>query len=621
MSLEPKNRSTAAPQISEQKNILVEKLHQVSQAPGVYLFKDADGKILYVGKARNLRKRLSSYFNRPAAGDTKTYVLVGKIKAFETILTRSEKEALILEANLIKRHRPRYNVMLKDGKRYPSLCLDLAHPYPNLSIVRKTHRKDVMYFGPYASAHAVRQTLKIVNKIFKLRKCKNREFSQRTRPCLHYQMDACLGPCTKDVEPAVYREMVKEVILFLKGRTPQLIGQARKDMLTAAQKQEYERAAVLRDKIVALERTLEKQVAVTTDFKDRDAFGLARTAEASVVTLIVVRGGYILGTRHFKLAATLDDDGELLETILRQYYKNSPFIPKEIVVPLELEDASMLEENLSEQRGSKVSIHRPQRGEKVRLIEMATLNAEGELQRHLADRTAGRILLTRLQKRLGTATLPARIECFDNSNIAGSDPVAAMVVFENGRPNPDEYRKYRIRSVVGPDDYASMAEVMQRRYGKADASVPFPDLLMLDGGKGQLNIVLEILKKLDLPAPLDVIALAKKNEARRETMDKVYKPDRSNPVNLGPGEELLLFLQQIRDEAHRFAIAFHRKRRSKSAVRSVLDNIPGIGSKRKRQLLYHFGTIGKIRTASPDELAGVPGMNRATAAVLLKHLK
>lgn len=614
-------KPASKPQVSEQIKTLLEKLPGVSRGPGVYLFKDPDGKILYVGKARDLRKRLSSYFNRPAAGDTKTYVLVGKIIDFETILTRSEKEALILESNLIKRHRPRYNVMLKDGKRYPSLCLDLTHPYPNLSIVRKTDRKGVMYFGPYASAQAVRQTLKIVNKTFKLRKCKNRDFSQRTRPCLHYQMGACLGPCCLDVAPEVYREMVKEVILFLKGRTPQLIRQTRKAMLAAAKRREYERAVGLRDKIFALERTLEKQVAVTTDFKDRDIFGLARTPVACVATLIMVRGGYILGTRHFKLDTSLGGDDELLEAIIEQYYKKNPFIPKEILVPVSLEHTTVLEETLSERRRSKVAIRNPQRGEKVRLIEMAAQNAEDELQRHIADQSAGRDLLIKLQKRLNTATLPTRVECFDNSNFAGDDPVAAMVVFENTKPNTDAYRKYRIQSVAGPDDYASMAEVMQRRYGKGDLSAPFPDLVLLDGGKGQLNIVTEILAKMELPVPLDVVALAKKNEARGETTDKVYKPGRSNPVNLGPGPELLLFLQRIRDEAHRFAITFHRRRRSKKAIRSILDDIPGIGPKRKNQLLKHFGTIENIRDAEPEALAVIPGMNRTVAVSILKHLK
>ena len=600
--------------------VFQEKVSHVSRGPGVYLFKDQEGRVIYVGKAQDLRKRISSYFQRPAAGDTKTYILVSKISDFETILTRSEKEALILEANLIKKHRPRYNVMLKDGKRYPSLCLDLTHPYPNLSIVRKTNRKGMMYFGPYASAHAVRQTLKIVNKTFKLRKCKNREFRQRTRPCLHYQMGACLGPCCLEVDRAEYQEMVKEVILFLKGRTPQLIRQTRQAMKHAAGKQEYEKAAGLRDKLFALEKTLEKQVVVTTDFQDRDAFGLMRTPDATVVTLIMVRGGYVQGTRHFRLAETMGRDAELLETLLKQYYEESPYVPGEILLPVKSETAGTLEQLLTEQRGARVFIRHPQRGEKARLVEMAGQNAENELHRHMADQAANKELLTRLQKQLGMTTLPVRIECFDNSNMAGTDPVAAMVVFENGRPNPAEYRKYRIRSVTGPDDYASMAEVMQRRYGKERISTPLPDLLILDGGKGQLSAALAILGKLRLSRSFAVIALAKKNEARRETSDKVYRPGRSNPVNLGRDSDLLLFLQNIRDEAHRFAISFHRSRRSKTTLRSALDDIPGVGVKRKKNLLNHFGSMINIKKATVEELAEPSGMNRTVAKAVYRHL-
>ncbi|HIJ56879.1 MAG TPA: excinuclease ABC subunit UvrC [Deltaproteobacteria bacterium] len=598
-----------------------EKLKRVPHSPGVYLMKDDQGEIIYVGKARDLRKRLASYFKNSNQWNMKVGVLSQKIADFDTIITRTEKEALILESNLIKRHRPRYNVVLKDDKRYPSLRLDPSTQYPNIAIVRKPQKDGALYFGPYASAQAVRETLNIVNKTFKLRKCKAKDFRKRARPCLHCQMQRCLAPCCTDVDPGFYDEMVKEAILFLKGRTSDLIRKIKADMVLSAEKQNYEKAARLRDKVFALEKTIEKQVAVTTDFKDRDIVAIARSTEISLITLLVVRRGYLTGVRHFDFSETIATDDDVIRAFIRQYYENSPWIPKEILLSAAVEDAALLEEWVSSLRGRRVRILTPKRGEKARLIALGLQNAKKELQEREATREAETDLLMRIQKRLRLQNIPRHIECFDNSNITGTSPVAAMVVFKNGKPDKSGYRKYGIKTVDTPDDYACMAEVMKRRYGKGEESKPYPDLLMVDGGKGQLNIAVFILNELGLSGIFDVVGIAKKDDKRNETEDKIYKPGRTNPIIFGREGDLLLVLQRIRNEAHRFAITFHRKRRQKTAFRSELDDVPGIGKKRKEALLKHFGGLENIRAATLEELNTLPGITDTVSASIKSRLK
>jgi excinuclease ABC subunit C len=602
-------------------NKIHDKLSGATEEPGVYLMKDASGEILYVGKARNLKKRLASYFKNSGLMDVKIKILVDKIDDLETIITRTEKEALILESNLIKRHKPRFNVILKDDKRYPSLRIDLSEKYPNFDIVRKIGQDDAMYFGPFASAHAVRETLRTINKTFKLRKCKKKDFKTRTRPCLHCQMEGCLAPCCLDVDPAVYQEQVNEAIMFLKGQTPHLIRKVRNQMEIAARAQEFERAARLRDKIYSLERTIEKQIAVTTDFNDRDVFAIARSGEYSVITVLSVRGGFLTGTRHYDFADVIATDQEMIGTFIRQYYERQRFIPDEMLVSIDLEDAHLTEEWLRGLRQKKVHIYRPQRGEKVRLVKMAERNAENELKNLRASRSAEMGLLIRLQKKLKMSRLPERIECFDNSNISGTEPVAAMVVFENARASKSLYRKYRIKTVLEHDDYAYMKEVLERRFGKGEDARPFPDLLMVDGGKGQLNIALAVIKDLNLAGEFEIVGIAKKDEAKGETRDKIFKPARANPLNFAREEDLLLFLQRIRDEAHRFAISFHRKRRQKKSLQSALDAVPGVGQKRKAVLLQHFKSIKRIRAAELEEIAALPGFNTKLAESVKKALE
>jgi excinuclease ABC subunit C len=578
--------------------------------------KAADGRILYVGKARSLRQRLSAYFKPGMHSDSKTHALVGRIADIEVILTRTEKEALILESNLIKRHRPRFNVVLKDDKRYPSLRLDPKEPYARFSVVRKIGGDDALYFGPFASAQAVRATLKVLNRTFKLRKCRANEFRTRTRPCLHCQMNGCLAPCCREVPPEIYRENVQEAVLFLKGRTQELLGKIRGEMEAAAAAQEYEKAARLRDKLFALQRTTEKQVAVTTDFTDRDVFAAAAADGAAVITYLEVRGGFLTGTQHFGVPESMASEDEMLGVFIRQFYEGRAQVPGELFVSHALEDAAWIEQWLSARKGKRVQIHQPARGEKARLLEMALNNARTELEALRSRRASGAALLERLQRRLGLSRCPRRIECVDNSTLMGSDPAAGLVVFVDGRPEPAAYRRYRITGVAVPDDYASMSEILRRRLGKGPASAPFPDLLMVDGGKGQLGTAVAVMKDLQLEGRMDVIGIAKKDPARGEEQDKIFLPGRSNPVRFGREGDLLLFLQQVRDEAHRHAVAFHRHRHRASALTSVLDAVPGVGKRRKAQLIDHFGSFEALRAATLAELSALPGFNRKLAETL-----
>ncbi len=597
---------------------LNEKLAEISTDPGVYLMKDNAGRVIYVGKAKNLKKRLAAYFKPPEQMDMKTGVLVKKIADFDTILTGTETEALMLESNLIKRYRPRYNVILKDDKRYPSLRIDIKSEYPGIEVVRKIENDGALYFGPFTSPTAMYRTLKFIHKTFKLRKCRKRTLPRRTRPCLNCQMDGCLGPCCRSVDKAVYDEVVREVVLLLKGRAPELIRKIREEMNAAAAEQDFEQAAELRDKMFALEKVVEKQSVVTTDFEDRDVLGIARAPDHAVMTLLTVRNGFLIGSRHFHFSDILSSDEEMVRAFIHQYYETDHFIPRALLTPVPLEDEDLVAEWLRERKGRKVNLLHPRRGEKVRLLEMASRNAEDELREWTAAASASRDLLTRIRKCLRMEHLPERIECFDNSNISGTTPVAAMVVFEKGKPRKADYRRYTIRTVTEPDDYATMAEVLKRRYGKTD--MPYPDLLMVDGGKGQLNVAVAVMKELGIEGRFTVIGIAKKDERLGETDDKIYLPGRANPVNFSRDRDALFLLQRIRDEAHRFAITFHRKRRRKSSLGSVLDGIPGIGRERKKSLLNHFGSVRRIRAAAVEELAAVPGISQQMAETIRRNL-
>ncbi|MBR9986725.1 MAG: excinuclease ABC subunit UvrC [Desulfosarcina sp.] len=608
------------PDRSDSPTHLAGVIGALSEGPGVYLMKAAGGEIIYIGKAINLQKRVASYFQRQDAHGAKTALMVTRVADIETVVTASEKEALILESNLIKRHRPRFNVVLKDDKRYPSLRIDLHATYPRIEIVRKTLKDGAVYFGPYSSAQAVRQTVKLINKTFPLRKCSDRTLSHRTRPCIHHQMGQCLAPCCLTVDPKAYRGMVKEVILFLKGRTPELIRRIGRHMLKASDALEFETAAALRDRMVALEKTLARQATVTTDFLDRDVIGISGNSDFRLVTVMTLRRGVLQGIRHFEIIHAAPEKGELMAQFLAQYYQQTHGIPVEVLVPELPENTDLLEETLSEWRMRRVRVRRPLRGEKRRLLEMAENNSENTLRERLLKATREAAVLEGLKRRLRMDRIPARIECFDNSNLAGTNPVSAMVVFVDGRPHKAGYRRYTTRTVSSPDDYASMAEVLHRRYAKLGPSNPEPDLLLVDGGKGQVNIAVAVMEQLGLTGRFAIAGIAKKDAEKKETEDKIYLPNRANPVNLGADGRLLLLLEQIRDEAHRFAVTFQRRQRARKMVKSALDGVAGVGPRRKRLLMKHFGSLKKIRAATEDELSRLPGINESLAKAIKRTL-
>lgn len=599
---------------------LQQKLEQVSNSPGVYLMKDAGGNILYVGKALSLKKRLASYFLRSGHPDRKTERLIRKIADFTTIVTNTEQEALILESSLIKRHKPRYNVILKDDKRYPVLCLTVQGEFPYLCVVRKMKQDGNLYFGPYTSSGAVSQTLKTIQKTFKIRKCKDTAFRKRSRPCLNYQIGACLAPCCLPVDRKQYKEMVDQVILFLSGRTRDLIRRLKSEMEAAAAKQEFEQAATLRDRMFSLQKIAEKQVAVSSDLKDRDVVAIAERDECQLITLMAVRGGFLQGIRHYELPETLSRDNEILSSFIRQYYARQHLVPREILLSLLPEDKPALEEWILATRGKKTFIHQPQRGPKRTLIDLAVKNAREELALRVDRSKEMQRLLQRLQKKLGMSRPPARIECIDNSNFAGQSAVAGIVVYQDGRPCKAEYRKFSIKTISHPDDYASMREILGRRFDPKRNRRPDPDLLVVDGGKGQLNVAISVLREMKRNQAVTAIGIAKKEAQKGEVHDKIFLPGRMNPVSFGKEEDLRLFIQSIRDEAHRFAVSFHRGKRGRKSMKSALDDIPGIGPGRKKTLLSHFGSLEKIQAASENELRRLPGMNAAVAAALKKGL-
>lgn len=582
--------------------------------------KDGRGRVIYVGKAASLRKRLASYFTRDTHPDIKTSVLVRQIVSFDTITTASENEALILESTLIKKHKPRYNILLKDDKRYPSLRIDLSVDYPCIQVVRKTGNDKALYFGPYTAPNAMRDTLKLINRMFKLRKCQSPAPKPRSRPCLNHQMGLCLAPCCYPVDRQAYRDMVEEVRMFLNGRVHDLIKRLTTAMTAAADRQAYEEAAKYRDRMFALKATMEKQVVVTTDFVDRDIVGMARNEVQAVVVVLMVRNGFLQAARHFVFKDEISSDEEIVDAFVKQYYAKADYVPREILLPLALADAAVYAVWLRDIKGAAVHLFHPRRGDRARLLSLAKENARNRLDRLMDELAAGKDLLARLARRLQLSRPPRRIECFDNSGMAGGNLVSGRVVFVDGRPEKKHYRRYGLKSVDIQDDYASMNEVLERRFKKTEAEDGLPDLLMVDGGRGQLNIAVAVLDRLGLKGAFGVCGIAKKDEARGETADKIYLPGRVNPVNFSQDQEALFLLQRVRDEAHRFAIAFHRKKRGKTALHSCLDGIPGIGPARKAALLKTFKSFQKLREASAEELAAITGMTTAAAQKVVAAL-
>ncbi len=595
---------------------LAAAMPNIPQGSGVYLFKDANGKVLYVGKAVNLKNRLLSYLKTPERHDPKTALMLQKMARVDVILTPTGREALILERNLIKEHRPRYNVMLRDDKNYLCLRLDLKESYPALRFVRRFNPDGALYFGPYASAGMARETLKVMKQAFGVRTCKERRLAPRSRPCLEYQLAHCLGPCAGCVSDAAYLQAVQEAVLFLKGTGKGLLKRLKAQMELAAADLDFERAALLRDRIQAITQTLERQDMARPNFKDQDVLGLAEDAGQAVIVVLVVRAGLVTGSREY-FFSKLPLDGDLLGAFLRQYYAQGRPLPEELLLPVAVPDHQLLAALFSEEKGSKVRLLVAPGGEQARLLAMAADNAREALRRRTTPPEPGAALLD-LHNRLHLPQPPARLECLDISTLQGEQPVGALVAFTDGMPDKSRYRRFKIREVEGQDDYAMLREVVGRHYGKAGQELP--DLLVVDGGRGQLNVVTQTLKEMGL-AKIQVVGLAKATEqGGRPVRDRLFLPGRKNPLFPPANAPGWLLLLRLRDETHRFAITYHRKRARKEMLASALDAAPGIGPVRKRRLLEHFANIEAMKTAKAEELAALPGFNQKIAESLKEWL-
>ena len=601
--------------------------------PGVYIFRNERGEILYVGKAANLRARVRAYFGSPRALEDKTRNLVRRIADFDYITTNTEQEALHLEATLVKRHQPFYNVRLKDDKHYPYLKIDVNEPWPRVYITRRVENDGARYFGPYASAGSVRTTLALVKKLFPWRSCTKTITGIDPRPCLDYYIQRCIAPCTSYCTAEEYRAVIDQVILFLEGRTTAVERALEQEMTAAAEELQYERAAQLRDQLTAVRRVTETQLTATTTQADIDVFGLAQDGNDAVAQVFFVRGTKMTGRDHYALVGAADEPpSEVLQSFLKQFYESAPRVPRLVLLPVPIEEMELLADWLSAKREGPVELRVPERGEKRRLVAMANDNAQEALTmlrvKWMTDRGKTAAAMEELEEALSLPRAPHRIECYDISNIQGSDPAASMVVFLDGHPVKSEYRRFKIKTVVGSDDFASMAEVLRRRF-KRLAAVPEqneadhsalhneswgsrPDLVVVDGGKGQLSAALDVLRDLGLP-DLPAVGLAKREE-------EIYAADMGEPIRLDRRSQGLYLLQRVRDEAHRFAITYHRGLRKSRAKASALDTVPGVGPKRKKALLRKFGTIQAIREAGTGEIADTDGMTQRLAEKVKERL-
>ncbi|MDI6855106.1 MAG: excinuclease ABC subunit UvrC [Deltaproteobacteria bacterium] len=642
---------------------LFEALKQAPKATGVYLFKDRKGRVLYVGKATNLKHRLSSYLKQPQKHYPKTAWMLKKMARVDFLLTATEKEALILERNLIKEHRPRFNVTLRDDKNFLCLRLNLKEDFPALRLVRRFVRDGALYFGPYASAGHLRETLKVMKQAFGLRTCKERPFRRRSRPCLNGQLGRCLAPCAGQVSREDYGKAVAEAVQFLRGRGRQVLSRLKEEMAEAAAELDFERAATLRDRITAITSTLERQDMARNLARDQDVFGVAANNGQALVMVLMVRGGMVTGSREYFFAEA-PADRELLGDFLNQYYSEGRPLPDEILLPCEVADRRLLKEVLSDQKGRAVKLmvggggRRPGvrgqgsgfrgqgsggsgrlsvvsgqetpesqtvpiannalKSERARLLALAAENARAALKRR-GPGVSPAEALEDLRERLNLAETPHRLECLDISTLQGNQPVGALVAFADGMPDKSGYRRFRIKGVAGQDDYAMLREIVGRHYGKEGQKLP--DLLVVDGGKGQLQSVRTALQEVGL-GDLPVAALAKAMETGSgETVpDRLFLPGRKNPKFLPANSPGWLLLLRLRDEAHRFAVSYHRRRARKELVESVLNQVPGIGPLRRQRLFKHYEDLEALKKATVEELAAVPGFNRRVAASLKQWL-
>ena len=618
---------------------LISKLKTIPTGTGVYMMKDTRGEVIYVGKAKILRNRVRSYFQ--SSGDERLFIkfLVKRIADIDFVLTETEKEALILENNLIKQFKPRFNINLRDDKTFVSIMLDMNLTFPYPVIIRqiepstgkdkksKKNSNNILYFGPYSSSRAVRETLRYVNSLFPIRKCSQNVFKNRVRPCLYYQIGKCVAPCCDLVDEYAYKELINEIILVLKGKNSELLKVLKNKMHDASSSLKYEKAAMFRDRILAIENTIEKQKISTLKFVDRDVFGYYGEGNSIQIQAMFIRSGNLEDIASYRFSNINNTLSNVFCSFLNQFYVQTRFIPDEIVMPVESEDKEILEELLSEKKGDKVKVICPKRGEKHKLLEMATVNAENAFK--IKQKSGGDIesVLTSLKKQLGLANIPKRMECFDISNTAGKQAVGSMVTFENGLPVKKKYKRYKIKTVSHSDDYAMMYEVMTRRYTRAFKEDDFPDLTIVDGGKGQLGIARRVFDELGVDR-VDIIALAKSKKKAKGHSDSTHSLDErvfisndADPIVPDQDSPELKLLVNIRDEAHRFALAYHKKLRKGQYYKSPLDKIVGIGQVKKRNLLKHFGDIQKIRTASLDELEKVKSITSKDTKIIYNYFQ
>ena len=630
---------------------LQEILSRVPTDPGVYLMKDKKGRIIYVGKATNLKARVRSYFNQT---DTRDFVpLLGRILGdIETVVVNNEKEALLLENNLIKQHQPKFNVKLADDKNFLVLRLDPKARFPRLEVTRRIGTDGAKYFGPYHSATSCRATLAVVNRHFKLRTCTDHVLNSRKRPCLQYQIKRCDAPCVFPVTDEEYGRQVQDVGLFLDGKDDELLRRLDARMKEAARQEKYEIAGAVRDQVKALERTLEEQRVVSSDFRDQDVFGFYREGEFVEMVVLSIRNGKLLGRRNFSLKGQEFPTQEILSSFVSLYYDLGASIPDEVLLPEPVDDAPTKAEWLSEKRGERrgVEVMAPQRGQRHDLVTLAQKNAASSFVTRRDKSRDAETAMAKLQQRMSLKRLPRRIECFDISHIQGTATVASMVVFLDGEPAKSEYRTFKVKSATN-DDFASMYEVLSRRFrrsktaevkaGEPKKGWVTPDLLVIDGGKGQLGTAVAALRdaQIDLGMNgMDVCALAKErlgprpkdgagakgdysDEKGEKQPDRVFRMNAKDPMKLRPNSAEMLMLARIRDEAHRFAVTFHKKLRRRRTLRSALEDVPGVGQKRKRELLKHFGSLKKVRAATVEELLQAPGMSRTAAEAVVRYFQ
>jgi excinuclease ABC subunit C len=601
---------------------LDQKIGHLPNNPGIYMFKDKKGTILYIGKAGNIKHRVGSYFQKRGEMDGKTLMMLEKVADIDTIVTDTEKEAFILESNLIKVHRPRYNVKLRDDKNYPCLKLSMEEEFPTLTIVRRIKKDNSLYFGPYPSATSLRETLRLIRRLFPIRTCLDTKFSGRLRPCINYEMERCSGPCCGKIDRGQYLEMVHQVRMFLEGKDKDLVESLKKKMEEESEQLHFEKAAKIRDQIEYIEHVIEKQKIVSSDFVDQDVIGFHRQDHTFIVHPLFIRGGKLLGGKGFTFPSKGLPYGEVLSSFLHQYYREGKFIPEQILIPKTIPEQDLIEQWLTDLKGKRVRIYVPVKGDRKHLLKMACDNAEQFL---LGKDQLGKDkekLLEALKEKLHLKKIPRRIEAFDISNLQGGNAVGSMVFFENGKPDKERYRHFKIKTVEGADDYAMMYEVLLRRYQKALEEDDLPDMVLLDGGRGQLNVAQEVFKELKI-REVDLISLAKDRIVEgarlsrlRKSEEKVFHPQYKEPFILGKHSPILHLLDRIRDEAHRFAIIYHKKVRRRETIKSILEEIPGIGKVRQKELLRYFGSVEKIREATEEELAKAPKMNRKSAGIV-----